>query len=551
MSLFDALFDPARDAALVTGAGNGIGRAIAQALVGEGVRTVFADVREDRLAKAVAASPRPELAVACVVDLSRPEGCDALLARARETLGRVTHFVHSASPPRHEADHALAVSTETWQQMRAVNVDAGFHLARELARDLVSAGEPGSFLMLTSLHADTPRNLPHYSSSKAALGMLVKELARHAGPPWDTGQRARARRDRCRWLRGRSLAGTPHPARSPGTWRRPGADGAGGAVGPDLGLRDRRCGRGRRRPGPDQLVRSAGARIAARISGAGSPPSALPLGMPGVPLAQGLPVSIHRTLMEIVHAGIAAGAAAVLGFRLRGWLGHRIRVGRCGRAHRWRFSPRCGSTAIRVRPRWLRCAATWRPSQSRAATQRLRFSGRCPAAVLPLPAPSRERAPGANERAPAISRVAETALVRRRGSSLDTRRGRGEQARGSTRAGPRHSPPASNHAQRQRQHRGAAFYADAVRILDAVDAAAEGGPQCESATPAGRMKVSLHDQRFREVAWLSGSRCRPYLPTRTTCRNSRMNVPSCSIGFASIVDTTHRDVVPLPRHDPC
>ncbi|MET0508720.1 MAG: SDR family NAD(P)-dependent oxidoreductase, partial [Burkholderiaceae bacterium] len=72
MSLFDALFDPARDAALVTGAGNGIGRAIAQALVGEGVRTVFADVREDRLAKAVAASPRPELAVACVVDLSRP-----------------------------------------------------------------------------------------------------------------------------------------------------------------------------------------------------------------------------------------------------------------------------------------------------------------------------------------------------------------------------------------------------------------------------------------------------------------------------------------------
>ena len=93
----------------------------------------------------------------------------------------MTHFVHSASPPRHEADHALAVSTETWQQMRAVNVDAGFHLARELARDLVSAGEPGSFLMLTSLHADTPRNLPHYSSSKAALGMLVKELARTLG----------------------------------------------------------------------------------------------------------------------------------------------------------------------------------------------------------------------------------------------------------------------------------------------------------------------------------------------------------------------------------
>ena len=44
MSLLNTPFDPAREAALVTGAGNGIGRAIAQALVGEGVRTVFADI---------------------------------------------------------------------------------------------------------------------------------------------------------------------------------------------------------------------------------------------------------------------------------------------------------------------------------------------------------------------------------------------------------------------------------------------------------------------------------------------------------------------------
>jgi len=170
-----------RDAALVTGAGNGIGRAIALALVSEGVRTVFADISEDRLADAVSAASRSDLAVPWVGDLADRSDCNALLESTRTKLGRVTHFVHSASPPRRETDHALTVTDETWKQMRAVNVDAGFHLARELARSLIAAREPGSFLMLTSLHAGTPRNLPHYSTSKAALSMLVKELAKTLG----------------------------------------------------------------------------------------------------------------------------------------------------------------------------------------------------------------------------------------------------------------------------------------------------------------------------------------------------------------------------------
>jgi len=181
MSLFDTPFDPAREAALVTGAGNGIGRAIAQALVGEGVRTVFADVNPETVAAAAKASARPELAVPWVGDLADAAARDALLAAAQNAVGRVTHFVHSASPPRREADHALGVSRETWAQMHAVNLEAGFHLARELARKLIADKQPGSFLLLTSLHAGTPRNLPHYSTAKAGLSILVKELARTFG----------------------------------------------------------------------------------------------------------------------------------------------------------------------------------------------------------------------------------------------------------------------------------------------------------------------------------------------------------------------------------
>ena len=181
MSLFEKPFDPAREAALVTGAGNGIGRAIAQALVGEGVRTVFADVNADTVTAAVKASPRPGLAVPRIGDLAKSAARDRRLAEAEAAVGRVTHFVHSASPPRREADHAMAVSSETWAQMHAVNLEAGFHLSRALARKLIAAKQPGSFLLLTSLHAGTPRNLPHYSTAKAALAMLVQELAKTLG----------------------------------------------------------------------------------------------------------------------------------------------------------------------------------------------------------------------------------------------------------------------------------------------------------------------------------------------------------------------------------
>jgi 3-oxoacyl-[acyl-carrier protein] reductase len=145
MSILNDPFDSSREAALVTGAGNGIGRAIAQALVGQGVRTVFADVRQDTVAAAAAASSRPELAIPWVGDLANRDVCDALLADARAAVGQVTHFVHSAAPARREADHALAITEATWKEMHAVNIDAGFHLARGLARQLIQPMSPAHF----------------------------------------------------------------------------------------------------------------------------------------------------------------------------------------------------------------------------------------------------------------------------------------------------------------------------------------------------------------------------------------------------------------------
>ncbi len=87
MGAFAQPFDTGRDVAVVTGAGNGIGRAIALALVGEGVRTVFADINPDTVGTAVAAAATPALALAWTGDLAQRAECDRLLADARGRFG--------------------------------------------------------------------------------------------------------------------------------------------------------------------------------------------------------------------------------------------------------------------------------------------------------------------------------------------------------------------------------------------------------------------------------------------------------------------------------
>lgn len=62
MSIFDQAFDRQRDAAVVTGAGSGVGRAIALALTAEGVCTIFADINADTVRAAAEAAADPALA---------------------------------------------------------------------------------------------------------------------------------------------------------------------------------------------------------------------------------------------------------------------------------------------------------------------------------------------------------------------------------------------------------------------------------------------------------------------------------------------------------
>jgi 3-oxoacyl-[acyl-carrier protein] reductase len=154
------------DSALVTGAANGIGRGIAEALRAEGVRVLGADLKGSDLE----------------VDLQRPGAAQRLAAEAIARLGKVSIFVHSASPRRREEDTALEVSEDTWRAMQEVNLNAGFLLGQALGRHMREQKIRGRMLYVTSLHAYAPRNLPHYSAAKAGQTMLVREFARALGP---------------------------------------------------------------------------------------------------------------------------------------------------------------------------------------------------------------------------------------------------------------------------------------------------------------------------------------------------------------------------------
>jgi NAD(P)-dependent dehydrogenase (short-subunit alcohol dehydrogenase family) len=167
--------------AVVTGSASNIGRAIALALAREGAHVVLADVDDERNAAARSLiSEAGGSAEAVAADLSLADGWRAILGALAE---RPVHMlVHSACPRRHETDTPHNVSEATFDAMLTTNVRSGFFLGREIGARMKAAGTPGRLLFITSLHAEAPRNLAHYSASKAGMTMVMKELARDLGP---------------------------------------------------------------------------------------------------------------------------------------------------------------------------------------------------------------------------------------------------------------------------------------------------------------------------------------------------------------------------------
>jgi NAD(P)-dependent dehydrogenase (short-subunit alcohol dehydrogenase family) len=167
--------------AVVTGAGSGIGRAAAQALLAEGWSVVAAGRRQEPLEETVAGY---EDGVAVPTDVTSPESVGALFARATEHFGRVDLLFNNAGmgAPGPVAELEL----EAWQRVVDTNVTGTF-LCAQAAFRAMAAQEPrgGRIINNGSISAYTPRPFAiAYNATKHAVTGITKSLSLE-GRPFD------------------------------------------------------------------------------------------------------------------------------------------------------------------------------------------------------------------------------------------------------------------------------------------------------------------------------------------------------------------------------
>ena len=163
--------------ALVTGAGSGIGKAVALALLRVGYSVVLAGRRVELLNE-VAEASATERAWPVVTDVSRPESVAALFANIQEKFGRLDVLFNNAgvSSPHVNFEN---LSFEQWQHVVNVNLTGSFLCAQgavKIMKDQIPQGgriiNNGSI----SAHAPRPDSAP-YTATKHAITGLTKSIS--------------------------------------------------------------------------------------------------------------------------------------------------------------------------------------------------------------------------------------------------------------------------------------------------------------------------------------------------------------------------------------
>ena len=193
--------------AVVTGGGNGIGRACSERFAEEGASVVVADLLDEPGQATVAAvEGLGAKALYVHLDAASREDNDALMQAAVDTFGSIDVLVTAAGISHSDyrsgdretemellsraaegvADPSkgfLDLTVDGWQRVIDVNLTGTFHAVQSAARHMVSGGRGGSIVTIASVAAKVPEAGPlSYAVSKAGVWMLTKHVARSLGP---------------------------------------------------------------------------------------------------------------------------------------------------------------------------------------------------------------------------------------------------------------------------------------------------------------------------------------------------------------------------------
>ncbi|HNW02194.1 MAG TPA: SDR family oxidoreductase [Burkholderiaceae bacterium] len=161
--------------AIVTGAGSGIGKAAALALIKDGYRVVLAGRRLDPLTEVIAEGGAPERALAVSADVSDPASVKALFEAAVTAFGRVDLLFNNAgvNAPGIPLED---LTVEQWKNVVDINL-TGMFLCIQQAFRVMKAQSPrgGRIINNGSISATTPRpNSIAYTATKHAVKGLTK-----------------------------------------------------------------------------------------------------------------------------------------------------------------------------------------------------------------------------------------------------------------------------------------------------------------------------------------------------------------------------------------
>ena len=161
--------------ALVTGAGTGIGKSAALALLKDGYHVALVGRRKELLEKAAADSGAKDRALVLPADITKPENVHAVFAKVKDQWGRLDVLFNNAgmgAPPVPMEELPL----ETWRAVVEINLNAMFMCTQEAIR-IMKAQDPkgGRIINNGSISAHAPRPLSvAYTATKHAVTGLTK-----------------------------------------------------------------------------------------------------------------------------------------------------------------------------------------------------------------------------------------------------------------------------------------------------------------------------------------------------------------------------------------